>query len=293
MKLHICQPHGYCEGVMRAITIALNKRKEHPNTPIAILGMLVHNEFVIELLEKHNIMTINRPTIDGDNSYLGNLPKDTLIIFTAHGHPLYYEDLITSFGLTYIDATCPKVEITHDIINEALNNNQDIIYIGQSNHPETEAALSIDDKRIFLYDLNDKLDFSRVKHQTPKVVNQTTLAINELEHVHNHILENIPGAEIHDEICRATRMRQEAVKNIPADVDLIYIVGSTHSNNTKKLVDVARISHSHADVYHIQSVADITPHQYENKKSAAVAAGASTPLHVTREVINHLKQLPE
>ena len=292
MKVHVCNPHGYCEGVLRAINIALDTKKNNPNHPVAILGMLVHNEFVIEFLAKHGISTLERPN-SADEDFLPHVSDDTIIIFTAHGHPKVYEELISNRGLSYVDATCPKVEVTHDVIINALNNNHQIIYIGQTGHPETEAALSINAEGIFLFDINSPFNYAQISDLTPVVINQTTLSLDELAKIHDEILTYLPGAIIENEICSATRLRQNAVKKIPLDVDIIYIVGSFHSNNTKKLVQVAKLSHPNADVYQIKSVNDINPTQLKNKKYAGVAAGASSPLELTNAVIDYLKQFNE
>lgn len=286
MKLYLAKPQGYCAGVERAIKLALDVRDRFPNETIYILGMLVHNEVVIKQLEKHQIYT-EKGTKQKIIDFLKVVDKKAHLIITAHGAPTEYREIIEERGLIVHDATCPIVAMNMKKIGKALNNDRQIIYIGKENHPEVNAALSLG-KNIFLYPVKGAFDFTKITDKTPFVINQTTLSILELSTYHQDIQEHIPGAIIVDELCNATRMRQLAVMKIPQDVDLIYIVGSTYSSNTNKLVEVAKETHPNTRVKLIGTVKDIDNNDLKSTAYIGISSGASTPKVVVDEVINYL-----
>ena len=134
-------------------------------------------------------------------------------------------------------------------------------------------------------------DYKLITDKRPLVLNQTTISFLELVKIHDAVRNAIPDAEIIDEICSATRLRQQAVLDIPENVEVIFIVGSPFSANTEKLTEVARISHMKTRVYQIKTAAEIDDRSLKNVNFVAVASGASTPLETTDEVIRHLKAL--
>lgn len=287
MKLYIARPQGYCIGVKRAIDLALNVRENNKDAKIVILGMLVHNEEVIKRLEKHQIYT--KKGLKADIiEFLEQVDKDTHLIITAHGYPLEYKEIIEKRGLIVHDATCPMVEANMKRIKKALETNHQVIYIGKAGHPEVNAALSLG-KNVFLYPINGTLDLKKIDDPEPLVINQTTLSILELSAYHEEIIRHIPKANIADEICNATRMRQKAVQNIPQDVELIYIVGSKKSSNTGKLVEVAKETHPNAKVLLIANVDEINENDLKGVDHVAISSGASTPFDLVQDVIDFLK----
>jgi 4-hydroxy-3-methylbut-2-enyl diphosphate reductase len=291
MKVFVCQPHGYCEGVIKAINLALKTRENYPLRPIYIIGMLVHNEHVNNILLEHKITTLDY-TFSELKDVMSELPSESIVVFTAHGHPASLESYARKLNLTIVDATCSYVSDNLHLIQEATNNGQKVIYIGKENHPETLSALSIG-KNVFLY-RKDDLDYYRTFCQDsipPLVINQTTLAYDSLLPIHYQIRNVIPQAIFAEEICPATRLRQNAVKNIPQEVDAILVVGSKRSANTNHLVSIAKESHPKAEVYLIDSINDLDLTKVRHFKFVAVSAGASTPLEVTEKVISALKAI--
>ncbi len=289
MNVHVTNPHGYCMGVISAIDLAKATQKQFPDRPVVVLGMLVHNREVVDLLAKQGIETLQDSEKSLEELLLGVDPK-AIVIFTAHGHDRKLETLARQRGIEFRDATCVKVSKNMDIIQASLSEGHDVIYIGKVNHPETTAALSLG-KRVFLLDKDFPFDYAKVKDASPLVVNQTTLSFLELAHLHAQITANIPDARVLDEICSATRLRQQAVLDIPEDVEAIFIVGSPESANTEKLAEVARLSHPRAKVIKIKTAADIDSRLSASFSKVAVASGASTPLETTETVIKFLKSL--
>lgn len=287
MRLFVTKPQGYCFGVTRAIDLALKVRSDFPNAKITVVGMLVHNDEVTKLLEYNQISTkkgLKRKLID----FLRNVDPSTHLIFTAHGHPVEFNKIAHERNLIIHDATCKMVQLSLDKIKENLLSGHQVIYIGKKGHPEVEAALSISNN-IFLYTNNKDFDFSKITDESPYVINQTTLSIFEIQSYHQRIMQRIPGARIVDEICNATRLRQEAVMKIPGEVDLIYIVGGDQSSNTAKLVEIAKLTHPDSIVKRIKTVADIDVNDLKAVTYIGISSGASTPPHLVDEIIHFLE----
>ncbi len=282
MKIEVIEPSGYCSGVTNAIKIALSAKKDNPNSKIIILGQLVHNKHVEQFLLDHQIETY-KGTVD--SSYIDSLDSNTIAIFTAHGHDKKLESYLLDKNIKFYDATCPKVNVTHEKILKEINDGHDVIYIGKKNHPETNGALSIS-KNILLYEGVDSL--AGIKDTSPLVINQTTLNIKELEDIYKDILSKIPNARIEKEICPTTRLRQEAIININNDVDAILIVGDTSSSNTNRLLEIANTYHKDKYIKLISSVNDICVDDLANKNYLAISSGASTPKELINEIVNYL-----
>ncbi len=290
MNVYVTNPHGYCMGVVNAIKLAEQAKYENPHRPVAILGMLVHNEEVIERLQKKGIFTLY-DTTKTHKELLQEINPATIIIFSAHGHVKELEEIARARNLTYVDATCSRVTRNHDLIIDALKKGQQVIFIGKKGHPETTAAVSLD-SRIILLDVKDKFKYQGLDLlKETFVLNQTTLSFLELKSIHQDLLRIFPNIVINEEICSATRLRQQAVIDVPAHADLIYIVGSSHSSNTEKLVEVAKKTHPKALVYRINNIDDIHQSDLVGKKLVAIGAGASTPPELTEEIIAYLRKV--
>lgn len=277
-------PRGYCKGVVRAIEIA--KKQVHQTTPVYILGMIVHNQYIVNALEDLGIQTID---IKGKTRLeLLDEINEGKVIITAHGASQKVFDKAKEKGLEVIDASCLDVIKTHDLIQDKLNEGYEILYIGKKGHSEAEGAISIDEKRIHLI---TNIDDLKTIDPTKKYVmtNQTTMSLYDVYDLCEKAKEILPFVEIEKETCTATKIRQEAIKNIEDDVDIIFIVGDPHSNNTRKLASIAHDYHT-CDVYMIESIEDLEIEWLKNKRYAAVSSGASTPTYLTNQVIDYLKQ---
>ena len=224
MEVLILKPKGYCAGVSRAIKIALEARSQHPDKNVYVLGMLVHNHHVSNLLNKNNIELVKDFDEIKDNS---------VIVFNADGHTYEQLEKAKEKGLIIYDAICPKVENNLKKIKEETSSGHQVVYIGQHHHQETQIALSISDQ-VILYDDKNGIDWSKVKDEEFYVLNQTTLNSLDIVNLYKDILAHYPKARISNEICPTTRLRQQAVEKV-SDVEAIIVVGDEVSSNSKRL----------------------------------------------------------
>lgn len=282
MKVKILEPKAYCAGVNHAIIMAYKAKQEHLDKDVYVLGMLVHNNFVIDQLKKKGIKTVFS---------LDDIPSGQVVIFTAHGHDEKLDAIAKNKDLIIYDAVCPKVKSNLNIIKKELSQSHQIIFIGIDKHPETIAATSID-KNIYLYDIHSTFDYSFIKDKTPLVVNQTTLNILELADIHKDILSHIPNARILDEICSSTRQRQEAIQKIDeSDTDFIIVVGDKKSSNSTRLFEMAKLCHPHIESIMISDANELDIELLKDKKSIVISSGASVPNEIIDEISNKINSL--
>ena len=278
-------PRGYCKGVVRAIQIA--KESAILQGPVYILGMIVHNQYIVNALKDLGVETIDKKEATR-LELLDEIDSGTIII-TAHGAGDDVFQKAKEKGLDVIDASCLDVIKTHTLIKDKLKQNYEILYIGKNGHPEAEGAISIDPTHIHL--ITNKKDIDNLDlSQSYVMTNQTTMSLYDVYDLCEYAKQVLPHIEIAKETCTATKIRQEAIKNIDDDVDIVFIVGDPHSNNTQKLASIAK---EKKEVYMIESVQDLDIHVLKGKKKAAVSSGASTPTFLTNQVISFLEQFDE
>lgn len=283
MKVYQIVPRGYCKGVISAIETA--KKQAHQDDTY-ILGMIVHNQYIVDALENLGIKTIDKKGASREE-LLDQVTKGTVII-TAHGAGDNVIKKALDKNLNVIDATCPDVIKTHDLIKDYLCKGFEVLYIGKNGHPESEGALSINSDHIHL--IETKADLAKLDKNLKYVItNQTTMSLYDVYDLCEYAKIQIPDLTIAKETCQATTIRQEAIAKISDDVDVVFIVGDPHSNNTKKLASIA-CNKANKTTYMIESVTDITLEMLKDKQAAAVSSGASTPTYLTNQVINYLKQ---
>lgn len=286
MKVLKVTPRGYCKGVTRAIALARKTALKYPNKEIYVLGMLVHNRFVMEALQQLHIHTIDNKT-KTRLALLEEIPTGSVVIFTAHGVAPAVKQRAEELGLFSIDASCPDVVKTQDIVKAKLKEDYDILYIGKAHHPEAEAVLSLSERVHLITNENDLNSLSVQLHKV-FVTNQTTMSIYDIEALFDKIAKAYPNAEFCEEICNATRIRQQAIADLDATaVDVLYVVGDQHSNNSNRLAQIAR-EHGIPHVYLIDDVTDIKDEQLQQVNCVAVTAGASTPTYLTNQVLQYL-----
>jgi len=279
-------PRGYCYGVVDAMVLARQAAQnlDLPR-PIYILGMIVHNSHVTQSFEDEGIITL-----DGPNrmEILKQVDSGT-VIFTAHGVSPEVRKLARDKGLTTLDATCPDVTKTHDLIRDKVADGYEIIYIGKKGHPEPEGAIGIAPEHVHLIEKEEEIDQLQVDASRIIITNQTTMSQWDIKHIMKRLLEKFPGAEIHNEICLATQVRQEAVAEQAGQADLVIVVGDPRSNNSNRL---AQVSEEIAGVpaHRIGDVTELKREWLEGISKVAVTSGASTPTPITKEVIAYLEQ---
>lgn len=278
-------PRGYCKGVVRAIQIA--KESTILQGPVYILGMIVHNQYIVNALKDLGVETIDKKGATR-LELLDEIDSGTIII-TAHGAGDDVFQKAKEKELDVIDASCLDVIKTHTLIKDKLKQNYEILYIGKNGHPEAEGAISIDPTHIHL--ITNKKDIDNLDlSQSYVMTNQTTMSLYDVYDLCEYAKQVLPHIEIAKETCTATKIRQEAIKNIDDDVDIVFIVGDPHSNNTQKLASIAK---EKKEVYMIESVQDLDIPVLKGKKKAAVSSGASTPTFLTNQVISFLEQFDE
>jgi 4-hydroxy-3-methylbut-2-enyl diphosphate reductase len=253
--------------------------------PIYILGMIVHNSHVTNSFEDEGIITL-----DGPNrmEILSQVESGT-VIFTAHGVSPEVRKLARDKGLTTVDATCPDVTKTHDLIREKSAEGYQIVYIGKKNHPEPEGAIGIAPNHVHLIEKEEEIDSLTLPAGKILITNQTTMSQWDIKHIMKKLLEKFPGAEIHNEICLATQVRQEAVAEQAGQADLVIVVGDPRSNNSNRLAQVSE-EIAGTTAYRISDVTELKREWLEGVAKVAVTSGASTPTLITKEVITYLEQ---
>lgn len=284
-------PRGYCYGVVDAMVIARNASldKSLPR-PIYILGMIVHNKHVTDAFEEDGIYTL-----DGPNrlEILEQIEEGT-VIFTAHGVSPEVKRRAKEKGLTCIDATCPDVEVTHELIRNKKAKGYHVIYIGKKGHPEPEGAVGVAPDIVHLVESLEDVE------QLPKelvnekliVTNQTTMSQWDVSHLMDRLKERYPHIEVHKEICLATQVRQEAVAEQAQQADLLIVVGDPKSNNSNRLAQVSK-EIAHTNAYRIADISELDTTWFEGIESVAITAGASTPTPIVKEVIDYIKKYDE
>lgn len=285
MEVIKISPRGYCYGVVDAMVLAKQAAAnlELPR-PIYILGMIVHNKHVTDAFEDEGIITL-----DGKNrlDILKNVDKGT-VIFTAHGVSPQVRQLAKEKGLTVVDATCPDVTKTHDLIRDKVAEGYQIVYVGKKGHPEPEGAIGVAPNDVHLVETEDEVDHLNIASEKILITNQTTMSQWDVSHIMNKVLDKYPQAEIHNEICLATQVRQEAVAEQAKKADLTIVVGDPKSNNSNRLAQVSQ-EIAGTPAYRVADVSEIKQEWLKGVHKVAVTSGASTPTQVTKEVIKYME----
>ena len=287
MEIIKITPRGYCYGVVDAMVVARNASldKSLPR-PIYILGMIVHNKHVTDAFESDGIITL-----DGPNrlKILEQIDEGT-VIFTAHGVSPEVKRRAKEKGLVCIDATCPDVDNTHQLIRDVKSNGYHVIYIGKKGHPEPEGAVGVAPDIVHLVQTLEDIDAlpEELMNQKLIVTNQTTMSQWDVKHLIDELKVKYPHIEVHEEICLATQVRQEAVATQADQADLLIVVGDPKSNNSNRLAQVSK-EIAHTNAYRIADLSELKLEWLQDIESVAVTAGASTPTPIVKEVIDYIK----
>lgn len=292
MKVIKVSPRGYCYGVVDAMQIARDAAKDEATPrPIYIIGLIVHNRFAVQELTGLGIITLDGP----DRAAILDQVASGTVIFTAHGVAPLVKERARARGLHVIDATCPDVTKTHDLVTAYVGRGYDIIYVGKKGHPEPEGVLGEAPGRVHLVETVADvagLDLPAERTEKLMITCQTTLSQWDTRAVIQAAQARYPQIEVFNEICRATQVRQEAVAAQAKAADLTIVVGDPRSNNTNRLAQVAEeIAGSRA--IRIETVEDLRPEDFVGVTSVAVTAGASTPSQITRAVIRYVEELEQ
>jgi 4-hydroxy-3-methylbut-2-enyl diphosphate reductase len=279
-------PRGYCHGVVEAIRAAKQTAKARPGEKIRMLGYLVHNVHVTDELQENGIELVDR---DNRLEGLDQIDQGT-VIFTAHGVSPAVKARAAERGLNMVDATCSDVVVTHDLVKDLVERGYDVVYVGRRGHPEPEGVVGEAPDKVHLVQDPEDVDALKLTNDKIAVTCQTTLSIWDTAAMIKRVRDRYPHAEAYNEICRATQDRQEAAVEAAKDCDLVIVVGSERSSNSKRLVQVVQ-ELAHKPAYLVDTARDIKPEWLEGKSRVGVTSGASTPTQLTRHVIEYLEAL--
>ncbi|WP_018405142.1 4-hydroxy-3-methylbut-2-enyl diphosphate reductase [Marinobacter gelidimuriae] len=286
MQIRLANPRGFCAGVDRAIDI-VNRALDVFGAPIYVRHEVVHNKSVVDDLRKRGAIFVEE---------LSEVPDDKLVIFSAHGVSQAVQKEAADRGLKVFDATCPLVTKVHIEVMRYSRDGSECVLIGHHGHPEVEGTMGqynfANGGDIYL--VENEADVAKLNVKNPEnlaYVTQTTLSMDDTARVIDALRAKFPKIEgpRKDDICYATQNRQDAVKQMAGDCDLMLVVGSPNSSNSNRLRELAERMGTPA--YLIDEASQIEPQWLEGKSSIGVTAGASAPEVLVNDVINRLRDL--
>ena len=278
-------PRGYCHGVVDAIRIARRVREESDG-PVQMLGYLVHNHHVTDELQEQGV-----GLIDSADRLAGlEQAKDGTVIFTAHGVSPAVKEKAQELNLRTVDATCSDVVRTHDLVKRLASEGYEVIYIGRRGHPEPEGVVGEAPGRVHLVQEFEDVDTLEITGEKVAVTCQTTLSMWDTDAMIERVKRRYPDVEVYNEICRATQERQEAAVEAAQHVDVVIVVGSQRSSNSKRLVEVVK-NLGGKPAYLVDRLEDINLDWLRGATKVGVTSGASTPTQLTRQVVEYLQEL--
>ncbi|HEY8117804.1 MAG TPA: 4-hydroxy-3-methylbut-2-enyl diphosphate reductase [Methylophilaceae bacterium] len=282
MNILLANPRGFCAGVDRAIII-VEQALEKFGAPIYVRHEVVHNKFVVDELKAKGAVFIED---------LAEVPAGNTVIFSAHGVSREIRIEAETRGLRVFDATCPLVTKVHIEVAKMRAAGREIVMIGHKGHPEVEGTMGQSDGGMYLVETPE--DVTRLKVNDPDklaYVTQTTLSIDDAATIVEALRARFPNiaAPKSDSICYATQNRQDAVKIMAKDCDLVIVVGSPNSSNSNRLREVAQ--NQGVESYMVDNASQLDPAWVAGKTHIGVSAGASAPEVLVKEVIAKLQAL--
>jgi 4-hydroxy-3-methylbut-2-en-1-yl diphosphate reductase len=277
----LANPRGFCAGVDRAIII-VEQALEKFGAPIYVKHEVVHNKFVVDELRSKGAVFVEE---------LDEVPRGSIVIFSAHGVSKAVRTEADARGLTAYDATCPLVTKVHIEVAKMREQDMELIMIGHKGHPEVEGTMGQSDEGIFLVETPEDVATLSIKDPNKLAyVTQTTLSMDDAAQVIDALKKRFPNihAPKSDDICYATQNRQDAVKIMAKDCDLVIIVGSPNSSNSNRLREVAE--NQGVEAYMVDNATFLKQEWLVGKRKIGVSAGASAPEVLVKEVIQKLQQ---
>ncbi|MDZ4191664.1 MAG: 4-hydroxy-3-methylbut-2-enyl diphosphate reductase [Pseudomonas sp.] len=284
MHIKLANPRGFCAGVDRAIEI-VNRALEVFGPPIYVRHEVVHNKFVVEDLRARGAVFVEE---------LDQVPDDVIVIFSAHGVSKAVRDEAARRGLKVFDATCPLVTKVHMEVVRYSREGRECILIGHEGHPEVEGTMGQYDASNggAIYLVEDEVDVASLQVRDPQnlaFVTQTTLSMDDTSKVIDALRAKFPaiGGPRKDDICYATQNRQDAVKQLASECDVLLVVGSPNSSNSNRLRELAERMGTPA--YLIDGAEDLKHEWFEGVNGIGITAGASAPEVLVRGVVDQLR----
>ena len=281
-EILLAQPRGFCAGVDRAIEI-VERALQQFGAPIYVRHEIVHNAYVVNDLKSKGAIFIEK---------LEDVPKGNTLIFSAHGVSQAVRKEADERGVTVFDATCPLVTKVHMEVVKMRREGREIIMIGHDGHPEVEGTMGQSEDGMYL--VETVADVAHLQVKNPELlayVSQTTLSVDDTTEIIEALKQRFPqiSEPKKGDICYATTNRQEAVKFMAPQVELVIVVGSPNSSNSNRLREVAE--KMGATAYMIDNASQINADWLNNVQRVGVTAGASAPEVLVQEVINRLREL--
>ncbi len=278
----LANPRGFCAGVDRAIII-VEQALEKFGAPIYVRNEVVHNKFVVGQLRDKGAIFVDE---------LEKIPAGSIVIFSAHGVSKAVRAEAESRGLTAFDATCPLVTKVHIEVAKMRKEGMEIIMIGHKGHPEVEGTMGQSEAGMHLVETPEDVAALQVTDPDKLAyVTQTTLSVDDATQVINALKVRFPTikAPKSDDICYATQNRQDAVKVMAKDCDLVIIVGSPNSSNSNRLREVAK--NQGVEAYMVDNASHLQAAWLQGKRKIGISAGASAPEVLVKEVIAALQNM--
>jgi 4-hydroxy-3-methylbut-2-enyl diphosphate reductase len=283
MQIKLANPRGFCAGVDRAIDI-VNRALDVFGAPIYVRHEVVHNKFVVDSLRERGAIFVDE---------LNEVPDDVIVIFSAHGVSQAVQQEAKGRGLQVFDATCPLVTKVHIEVMRYSREGRECILIGHQGHPEVEGTMGQYDKRDGgdIYLVENEEDVASLKAKNPDVlayVTQTTLSMDDTAKVIDALRARFPDIQgpRKNDICYATTNRQDAVRQLALECDLVLVVGSLASSNSNRLRELAE--RCGTESYLIDGPDDIRCEWLKDKENIGITAGASAPEVLVQQVIDRL-----
>jgi 4-hydroxy-3-methylbut-2-enyl diphosphate reductase len=280
----LANPRGFCAGVDRAIEI-VERAIEAFGAPIYVRHEVVHNRFVVENLRSRGAVFVEE---------LDQVPDDATVIFSAHGVSQAVRNEARGRGLKVFDATCPLVTKVHIEVSRHARAGRNVVMIGHAGHPEVEGTLgqwdgSAGGRMLLVEAPEDVPTLSLDESRELAYVTQTTLSVDDTQSIIDALRQRFPNiiGPRHDDICYATQNRQDAVKRLSAECDLVLVVGSPNSSNSNRLRELSEKRGVAA--YLIDGAQDIDPAWLQGRQRIGVTAGASAPESLVQAVIERLR----
>tara|TARA_B110000014_G_C20027805_1_gene533600 strand:- start:180 stop:1124 length:945 start_codon:yes stop_codon:yes gene_type:complete len=289
INISLANPRGFCAGVERAILI-VEKTLEKYGAPIYVHHEVVHNKYVIKELNKKGVIFVEN---------LKEIPQSSHVIFSAHGVSKLVKKESEDLNLISIDATCPLVTKVHREVNKLSDDEYTIVMIGHQGHPEVEGTMGQIEKnspksQIYLVqNINDVQKLNIPKSHKLSYVSQTTLSIDDTKKIIDALKQKYPSIKgpKSDDICYATQNRQEAVKKMLSNHDLIFVIGSKNSSNSNRLLEI--VKERKIDAILLDDIKKFQPKWLQNKKNIGITAGASAPEIIIKELIKEIKKIKQ
>lgn len=286
VHIHLANPRGFCAGVDRAIGI-VERALDLFGAPIYVRHEVVHNRFVVDNLRERGALFVEE---------LDEVPDGATVIFSAHGVSRTVQEQAAQRGLKVFDATCPLVTKVHMEVSRHARAGREVILIGHAGHPEVEGTMGQyqETQGGHMYLVETVEDVWRLPVRDPTelaYVTQTTLSVDDTARIVTALRERFPLIQgpRKDDICYATQNRQDAVKDLSGNCELLLVVGSRSSSNSNRLRELAEKAGTPA--WLIDGPADIDPAWLTGKTAIGVTAGASAPEVLVQQVIDRLREL--